>query len=113
MGCSPPGDRKQERMTHQTFGSDRLQAIRPFTGAEKLASRPRAVNWLSGGRGRNGYEEEGCEEGEEGDQEEEVSQRLTIRTRFLGGLRAPFFYALTTPTNRPVPAVGGHELYLD
>ena len=28
-------------MTHQSFGSDRLKAIRPFTGAEKLAPRPR------------------------------------------------------------------------
>ena len=45
-----PNRRFDERMTHQSFGSDRLKAIRPFTGAEKLASRPKAVNWLSGGR---------------------------------------------------------------
>ena len=42
--------KKQERMTHQSFGSDRLKAIRPFAGAQKLAPRPKAVNWLSGGR---------------------------------------------------------------
>jgi hypothetical protein len=42
--------KKQERMTHQSFGSGRLKAIRPLAGAQKVAPRPQAVNWLSGGR---------------------------------------------------------------
>jgi hypothetical protein len=45
-----PTRRFSERMTAQSFGSDRLKAIRPSTGAAKLASRPQAVNQLSGGR---------------------------------------------------------------
>lgn len=47
-GCGPSGD--QERMTCQSFGSDRLKATRPSQGAAKLAPRPKAVNQLSGGR---------------------------------------------------------------
>src|SRR5437588_5495245 len=42
--------RRSGRMTCQSFGSDRLKATRPSEGAAKLASRPKAVNRLSGGR---------------------------------------------------------------
>jgi len=60
-------------MTYQSFGSDRLKATRPSQGAAKLASRPKAVNQLSGGRWNHGHEEKGCQEDrEEGRQEEEV-----------------------------------------
>jgi hypothetical protein len=47
-GLKPSGDLK--RMSHQSIGSDRLKAMRPSKGAEKLAPRPMAVNSLSGGR---------------------------------------------------------------
>src|SRR4030095_1997919 len=42
-GGSPTGD-VDERMTQESIGSDRPKAIRPLTGAEKLAPRPQAVN---------------------------------------------------------------------
>ena len=90
-------------MTHQSFDGRQTEGDTPFHGGGKTSTSPES----------NGYEEEGCEEGEEGDQEKEVSQRLTIRTRFLGGLRAPFFYALTTPRNGPFRASRSPELYLD
>src|SRR5215471_6049425 len=40
----------EERMTHQSFGSDRLREIRPCLGAAKLAPHSSTVNLLSGGR---------------------------------------------------------------
>jgi len=39
MGCSPPGD-FEERMTHQSFGSDRTEGDTPFHGGGKISISP-------------------------------------------------------------------------